>query len=43
MNAGQPDLDKIENKELTKKEKKELEELDKQYKNGKIKGREHQH
>lgn len=43
MNAGQPDLNKLENKELTEAEIKEQEELDKQYKNGKIKGREHQH
>ncbi|MDA9262315.1 zinc dependent phospholipase C family protein [bacterium] len=43
MNAGQPNLDKLEKKEMTEKEKKEQEELDKQYKNGKIKGREHQH
>ena len=43
MNAGQPDLNKLEKKELTEEEKKEQEELDKAYKKGKIKGREHQH
>ena len=43
MNAGQPDLGILEEKELTEKEKKEQEELDKAYKTGKIKGREHQH
>ena len=43
MNSGQPDLDKLEEIEMTEKEKEEQEELDKQYKKGKIKGREHQH
>lgn len=43
MNAGQPDLNKIEKKKLTEQEIKEQEELDKLYKKGKIKGREHQH
>ena len=43
MNAGQPDLSKLGEKQLTKEEIKEQEELDKQYREGKIKGREHQH
>lgn len=43
MNAGQPNLEKLEEKELTEEEKKEQEELDKAFKKGKIKGREHQH
>lgn len=43
MNAGQPDLANLEKKELTEQEKKEEEELEKAYKKGEIKGREHQH
>ena len=43
MNAGQPDLTQIKKKALTEEEKKEQEKLDKAYKKGKIKGREHQH
>ncbi|MEN8957303.1 MAG: zinc dependent phospholipase C family protein [Flavobacteriales bacterium] len=43
MNAGQPNLDELEKNELSDKEKKEQEELEKQYRDGKIKGREHQH
>jgi hypothetical protein len=43
MNAGQPNLNNLEKKELTEKEKKEQDELDKAFKNGKIKGRDHQH
>ena len=43
MNAGQPDLTNLTKKELTEKEKKEQEELDKAFEKGKIKGREHQH
>ena len=43
MNAGQPNLEDLEKKELTEKEKKEQEELENAYKKGQIKGREHQH
>ena len=43
MNAGQPDLNKLEQQEISEEEKKRQEELDKAYKKGKIKGREHQH
>lgn len=43
MNAGQPNLNTIENKEMSDKEKKEAQKLDEEYRKGKIKGREHQH
>ena len=43
MNAGQPNLEDLEKKELTVKEKKEQEELENAYKKGQIMGREHQH
>ena len=39
VNAGQPDLSKIENKEVTNAHKKELEEQEKLWKTGKVKGR----
>lgn len=43
MNAGQPNLTELDKTELSEEEKKEQEKLDKAYKQGKIKGREHQH
>lgn len=43
MNAGQPDLDKLEKKVVTEEEKKEAKKLEEEFKKGKIKGREHSH
>ncbi|MES1223907.1 MAG: zinc dependent phospholipase C family protein [Bacteroidota bacterium] len=40
VNAGQPDLKNLSNKNFSEKESKEFEELDKQWKNTAIKGRE---
>ena len=40
VNAGQPDLSKLTNKEFTAEDLKEFEELNNQWKGGKIKGRE---
>ncbi|MFN8266063.1 MAG: zinc dependent phospholipase C family protein [Chitinophagaceae bacterium] len=42
VNAGQPDLKKLTNKEFTAEELKEFEELNNSWKNGKIVGREHE-
>lgn len=42
VNAGQPDLSKLSNKEFTAEDLKEFEELNNQWKDGKIKGREHE-
>lgn len=39
VNAGQPDLDKLMTKEVTKEHQKEMDELDYLWKNGKAKGR----
>lgn len=41
INAGQPDLKKLSNKEFTAEEMKEFEELNNNWRNGKIVGREH--
>lgn len=41
VNAGQPDLKKLSNKEFTAEELKEFEELNKNWRNSKIVGREH--
>jgi len=41
INAGQPDLKKLSNKEFTAEELKEFEELNNNWRNGKIIGREH--
>jgi hypothetical protein len=41
INAGQPDLKKLSNKEFTAEELKEFEELNNNWRNGKIVGREH--
>lgn len=41
VNAGQPDLKKLSNKEFTAEELKEFEELNNNWRNGKIVGREH--
>jgi hypothetical protein len=41
VNAGQPDLNKLSNKEFTAEELKEFEELNMHWRNGKIAGREH--
>jgi hypothetical protein len=41
VNAGQPDLKKLSNKEFTAEELKEFEELNTNWRNGKIVGREH--
>ena len=41
INAGQPDLKKLGNKEFTAEELKEFEELNNNWRNGKIVGREH--
>lgn len=41
VNAGQPDLKKLSNKEFTSEELKEFEELNNNWRNGKIVGREH--
>lgn len=43
VDAGQPDLAKLGTFELTEEEIKAQEELDKKFREGKIKGREHQH
>lgn len=43
MNAGQPNLNDLEKKQLSPEELKEQEELEKSYQKGEIKGREHQH
>jgi hypothetical protein len=42
VNAGQPDLTKLTNKELTEEDAKEFEELNAAWKNGKINGRDHE-
>ncbi len=42
VNAGQPDLKKLSNKEFTAEELKEFEELNTNWRNGKIVGREHE-
>lgn len=42
VNAGQPDLKKLSNKEFTAEELKEFEELNTNWRNGKIAGREHE-
>ena len=42
INAGQPDLKKLSNKEFTAEELKEFEELNNSWKKGKIVGREHE-
>jgi hypothetical protein len=42
VNAGQPDLKKLSNKEFTSAELKEFEELNTMWKNGKTAGREHE-
>ena len=41
INAGQPDLKKLSNKEFTAEDLKEFEELNNNWRNGKIVGREH--
>ncbi|HLP39602.1 zinc dependent phospholipase C family protein [Lacibacter sp.] len=41
VNAGQPDLKKLSNKEFTAEELKEFEEMNNNWRNGKIMGREH--
>jgi hypothetical protein len=41
INAGQPDLKKLSNKEFTAEDLKEFEELNNHWRNGKIVGREH--
>jgi hypothetical protein len=41
VNAGQPDLKKLSNKEFTAEDLKEFEELNNNWRNGKIVGREH--
>ncbi|RTL57238.1 MAG: S1/P1 Nuclease [Sphingobacteriales bacterium] len=42
VNAGQPDLSKLSGKEFSAEELKEFEELNNQWKSGKIQGREHE-
>ena len=42
VNAGQPDLNKLTNREFTSEELKEFEELNRNWRNGKIVGREHE-
>jgi hypothetical protein len=42
VNAGQPDLTKLSNKEFTAEDLKEFENLNNSWKNGAIKGREHE-
>lgn len=42
INAGQPDLKQLTNKEFTTEELKEFEELNSNWKNGKVVGREHE-
>jgi len=42
VNAGQPDLKKLTNKEFSADELKEFESLDAAWKNGAVKGREHE-
>jgi hypothetical protein len=42
VNAGQPDLKKLTNKELTEEDLKEFEQLNQMWKGGKIQGREHE-
>jgi S1/P1 Nuclease len=42
VNAGQPDLSKLSGKEFSPEDLKEFEELNNQWKDGKIKGREHE-
>jgi hypothetical protein len=42
VNAGQPDLSKLSNKEFSAEDLKEFEELNNQWKSGKIQGREHE-
>ncbi|RXK59705.1 S1/P1 Nuclease [Lacibacter luteus] len=42
INAGQPDLKKLSNKEFTAEELKEFEELNTNWRNGKIVGRDHE-
>ncbi|TWI83383.1 hypothetical protein IQ13_1494 [Lacibacter cauensis] len=42
VNAGQPDLNKLNNKEFTAEELKEFEELNNNWRKGKIAGREHE-
>lgn len=42
INAGQPDLNKLNNKEFTAEELKEFEELNNNWRKGKITGREHE-
>jgi len=42
VNAGQPDLKKLNNREFTNEELKEFEVLNNSWKNAPIKGREHE-
>ncbi|MBI2731477.1 MAG: S1/P1 Nuclease [Sphingobacteriales bacterium] len=42
VNAGQPDLSKLTNKEFSAEDQKEFDELNNQWKGGKIQGREHE-
>ena len=42
VNAGQPDLTKLTNKEFSADDLKEFENLNSAWKNGAIKGREHE-
>lgn len=42
VNAGQPDLKKLSNKELSPEDLKEFEQLNQMWKNGKVYGREHE-